>query len=214
MNPLQTSMNGAQAWVRMNLLADKKKAALLAVLLLTAAGLLGQAMFKSSPKSAAAAPTPAPTARLDTRQTVSQATEARVRRNDDRREEYLAKIDRTVTRDLFAVSYPAFPPTEAAAAAMAEPEGPSVRSWLEQLQAQAAADAEAMAQKQQQTSLIRGQAQALRLQSLMMTSRPTAMINGQILTAGEMIGGFRVERIAPGSCVVSQDGVEVTLKLE
>ena len=213
MNPLQTSMNGAQAWVRMNLLADKKKAALLAVLLLAGGGLLVRSMFKSSPQSVVAATTPAQTARLGAQQTVSQATEARVRRNDDRREEYLAKIDRTISRDLFAVSFPAFPPTEAAAA-VAEPEGPGVQGWLEQLKAQEADDAEAITQKQQHTSLIRGQAQALRLQSLMMTSRPTVMINGQILTAGEMIGGFRVERITPGGCVVAQDGVEVTLTLE
>ena len=54
---------------------------------------------------------------------------------------------------------------------------------------------------------------ALRLETTVMGTNPTAMINGRVLRVGDSINGFTVTAIAPQACKVCRDGAEFVLAM-
>lgn len=212
--------------LRSQLQRDKKKTALLIVLLVTA-GVVGGRLVVSQ-----AVPTPARAkaagdseARLlpdlcVTGPFASSSPEALGGARPDaaaRREEYLASLDRTIARDLFRPNPELFPPSGddrgagGANAGKAQDDQPGwfqqVWDWVEQAR-QARRDEIARAEA------VRAQAGALVLQSTMVGPSATALINGQVLQKSDWIDGFRVKSIASDTCVVSKDGVDVVLRMK
>ena len=61
---------------------------------------------------------------------------------------------------------------------------------------------------------VRAQADGLSLQSTMIGSSPSAVINGHVLRVGDYIEGFRVIGIHPRSCDVKKKGIEVSLGMK
>lgn len=60
---------------------------------------------------------------------------------------------------------------------------------------------------------VRAQAHALTLQSTVVGATPTAIVNGQVLRAGDWINGFKVVAITTRSCTMEKDGTRVTLEM-
>ncbi len=190
-------------WLRSQLLADPRKSAVMAVLLLVAGGLAVKFLSQGGPMPAAAG-----AALLAGPVNPADEGADLALRDDPEGSRYLANIDRTVRRDLFAVEYGLYPVVEPQPAD--DPDADR-RRLLEQ----ARLSLEAQAAHQQAMILaVQAQAQTLRLQSTIVGERPSAIINEQILALDDTIQGFRVVRITRGHCVVEKDGVEVTLAME
>ena len=118
-----------------------------------------------------------------------------ISRRDSRRDEYIRQIDRTISRDIFMPNPHHFPPTE----------GPTARGPKAVTMDQAG-------QKQQAArQVVLAQAQALVLQSTVVSDRPTAIINGQVLRVGDRIAGFEVVEISSHACKVRMNDLMVEL---
>ena len=60
---------------------------------------------------------------------------------------------------------------------------------------------------------VQAQARVLSLQTTMVGTVSTAMINGQVCRIGQEIAGFRVVEISSKSCVLEKDGVRIRLQM-
>jgi hypothetical protein len=180
---------------------DKKKAVLLGVLAIVAVALILQQVASATPAETSASPAPSPTGASASDADPGMdatASAARSRALTDaarRRNEYLRTMDRKIQRDLFAPNRRFFAPPK-------EPtEEAPAKKTPEQIE-------------QERREAIRMQAQALALQSTIVGTTPTAVIDGMVLRKGEWVGGFEVTEIKPRSCTVRKDGVSVVLKME
>jgi hypothetical protein len=61
---------------------------------------------------------------------------------------------------------------------------------------------------------ILAKAKGLSLQSTIVSSQPKAIINGQLVGAGDLVDGFKVVQVTAHACVVVRDGVQVTLEMK
>ena len=61
--------------------------------------------------------------------------------------------------------------------------------------------------------IVQAQAGGLLLESVIMSNRPVAIINGQMRQVGQTIGDFDIVEIAATSCIVCKDGVQVQLNM-
>ena len=61
---------------------------------------------------------------------------------------------------------------------------------------------------------IQAEAAVLMLQSTIVGQSPAAIINGRVVRLGRTIGGFTVVAVSAQACVVSKDGVKVTLEMK
>ncbi|MFP4054359.1 MAG: hypothetical protein ACLFV7_10925 [Phycisphaerae bacterium] len=179
--------------------ADKKKAALLGVLGLVALVLVVRLVFSGSPGTTSAAvavrPDKEPMAKIDG--PIRPLTIKNAPASTRRRNEYLAKMDRAIQRDIFAPDPTFFPPEKGS-----QEEEPIRRKQTpEEL-------------RQQRREAIRKQAEALHLQSTIVGTSPIAVINGKLLHKGDWMAGFQVTEVKPRSCVVKKDDVSVELKME
>jgi hypothetical protein len=59
----------------------------------------------------------------------------------------------------------------------------------------------------------RAPASQFKLQTTLMDSSPSAMINGQLVREGDLISGFTVVRIVPGKIVLRRVGVELEIAM-
>ena len=183
------------AGLKAQFLADTRKTALLAGLVVAAAGLaVWQFGHRTAPRSAAAAVQPAAPADVVEAIVAPKAAPA-----DQAAHRYLAALDRTALRDPFEVRWSAFVP--AGPPNGGEAEGPG------------AFDPAAAAQQAEALS-VRTRAQGLKLQSAIGGQRPTAILNDQVVGVGETVDGFQVRRIGQGFCVVEMNGLEITLHME
>lgn len=189
--------------------ADKKKAGLLIGLLAVGAYLAFRSLSGESlprPAAATAVNTVAPAAVSPD----ASALLAEVRKQENqRREEYLNSVDRTMSRDVFAMNVSSYPLAEpagplAAVVEVTAPQGPS-QSEI--------AEAQRLARQARQEA-VRLQAATLTLQGTMLTAVPTAIINNNIVKVGDEVGGFVVKRIGQGECVIELEDVQVSLRME
>ena len=103
---------------------------------------------------------------------------------------------REITRDIFAPKLDFYPPDqEAPAVTKVSPVAPAIDANV--LQAQS----------------VRAQARSLVLQSTIISSRPTAIVNGQVLGVGDWINGFEVVEITARACAVAKKGIRVQLEM-
>lgn len=203
--------------VRADLARDRRKTALMAVLMVVAA-VLGVRMLgqHSTPAPAAAAvPTEPPTGGLlAAKAGAARADHVTPRKGNDpgQRENYLARMDRSINRDLFKTSPEYFPSTGAAEEDATVSAGRG--SWLGDMIEQLAQQQQAQRDRLDQMAAIRFQAQSLNLQSTILGSTPIALINGQPLQAGATINGFVIAEITPNACRLTRDGVTVELRMK
>jgi len=73
---------------------------------------------------------------------------------------------------------------------------------------------DALRQTEDPEAIIRAKAKSLALQSTMVGWESSAMINGQVLRVGEWIDGFRVVEIHARSCIVECEGIRVPLDMK
>jgi hypothetical protein len=93
-----------------------------------------------------------------------------------------------------------------------EPANPGEGQEAEQIDGEGIPE-EAAEPVQDAASVIRQRAAELELQSVMLSGSPVAVINGNVVGVGERIAGFEVVAIEAGQCLLRQDGVEVRLKM-
>ncbi len=183
---------------------DKKKTVVLGVLVVLAAVVGGRLLVQSlSPRQAGAAESPLPAAvpsespetgdvadgtagLLDLAEPPAEAPHRPGRR------------DHEFQRDLFARRpefYPLEQPKEEATKVVtkSEPSADEKRRAAERL--------------------VRSQARSLSLQSTVVSSTPTAIVNGRVLRTGDWINGFEITEITPRGCTVRKDGVDVQLQM-
>lgn len=178
---------------------DRKKTAVMAILLLVALVAVGRLFLRSAvpTKAAAAAPAAgkaAPAARASSAQR-SDSGEDRSGESGRERVKYLGPIDTTIKRDIFAANPKYFP-------AVVKPDVAShaAPSGMDDINAERAA--------------IQAKALELALQSTVVSANPTAIIEGQVLHVGDWVNGFRVVEIGSRQCTLEKSGVKVTIEMK
>ena len=200
---------------------DKKRTAILAIMLIVGGVVAGRAIVRARPKSAAAAPgTNTQLADAGPEQSGSvfgQGALTGRRRGDAsaRREAYLSGLDRVIVRDLFRPNPDLFPAEGAMSYGQVRNRAgqDEVGGWFQQAERWVAQSKRTQRDRQAHASVIKAQASALTLQSTMLGRTPSVLINGKVLQEGMWINGFQVKRISANVCVMWRDGVEVPLRL-
>lgn len=203
-------------WTRFqaDLARDPKKTGLMLVLVIVAAVIGVRTIGKhSTPAPAGAAVAVAPPRGLAGKAGAALADPIAARKGDEqeRRETYLARMDRTISRDLFKTSPELFPATGGAAQ---EDSADGAGSWLGDMAEQLTQQQQAQRDRLDQMAAIRVQARALNLQGTMLGSTPTALINGQPMHVGGAIRGFVITEITPNACRLTREGVAVELRMK
>ena len=195
--------------VIVELAADKKKAAILGTLALLALVMGGRLVLKSSgPSDAGAAvgtsspgsssPSGSPTRRLG--KGLSMSGPGAPGEKDQRLTSWRSQRseDGNTLRDLFVTDLKSY--------VRIEPE-------LVKKEPTTKPD-QAMIDMVEVARAVRAQAEGLVLQSTMIGSNSSAVINGRVLRVGEYIEGFQIVAIHPPSCDVKKKGVEVSLGMK
>ena len=184
---------------------EKKKSILLGILSVVACVLIARFLLSGSSPSQARAARSASS--LIYRETVSdapsnrdtQASAGGAGERPTRGDLFVRQKRQKLARDLFALNPEYFPLERSASPVkVLTPEGE-----LEPGQAD----------RNVKRQIVRAQARALTLQSTMISSDPTAIINGRVLQIGETINGFEVVEIAPHACKVRKSEVMIMLEM-
>ena len=201
--------------LKVELQRDKKKTIILLVLLLLG-GILGGRMLMTDTlpdKARADDPLLARPVEEDSQRAWRPAPPGPAAQA--RREKYLAQMDRNITRDLFRPNLEFYPAQHGGTdARLAVVSKRRASGWFGHSFQWGNDGQDARRDQTARIALVRARAQALSLQSTMLGPSPSALINGQVLREGEWISGFRVKEIASDSCVVSQKGVDVLLRMK
>jgi len=72
---------------------------------------------------------------------------------------------------------------------------------------------DAAARREAEKRAVQAQAQALTLQSTVVGAVPTAIVNGRVLRVGDWITGFRVVEIGSRTCIIEKQSMRVTLEM-
>ncbi len=172
----------------MNLLRNDRRIGLFIGLLAVALLLWGRILIKEVPRQAAATEDkPAP----KTRKPAAPETEP-LSANSGVRTIYVT-LSETLQRDLFAIDSRHFAQSVAADA----------DSITQEKSAAHPADEREAA----------GLAAGLRLQSTVLGVEPRALINGQVMTPGEIIRGFRLQQVLDRQVVLERDGLAIVLRM-
>ena len=180
--------------------ASRKKAGLMAVLLIVAAimGLRLMASGSGEPRRARASGASRKTPSVEPPEDFSMMTDRRER--SERASEYLKNLDRTIRRDVFEPSDVYFP----VSVEPSRPVDPRPKP----------ATAPAVDQQALLARLIAEQARSLKVETVILSESPTAIINGRVVRAGDYISGFKIVEIGAKGCVVKKDEVRVNLTLQ
>lgn len=181
-------MSGKLELLVRELMADRRKLAIMVVLLMVALLLWGRLLLKKVPQIATAEPVsplaatpPGPVDDLPA-PLLSQGPLVRL------------ELPPGPPPDLFGFNRTAcawlFPPR------------------IEPAQAKSGPDA---SDEQVRPSAVREAAQRLRLQSVVMGQTPHAVINGQVLSPGQRIEGFVLQEVSPRQVVLERDGIIIRL---
>lgn len=183
---------------------DKKKTVVLGILVILAAVVGGRLLVRSlSPRQAGAAESPLAAARGGEGAKAGDADDAppdllHLGERAAHTAQRPGRRDHEFQRDLFA-RRPEFYPIE-------QPE-------KEATKVVAKSEPSADEKRRAAERLVRSQARSLSLQSTVVSSTPTAIINGRVLRTGDWINGFEITEITPRGCTVRKDGVDVQLQM-
>ena len=207
----RTSKSKPTEWLsraRTELQRDKKKTTILVLLLVVVGIVVGRMAVTSKLPGRARADAHAAASRVPPQAPLAER--GRIGRTE--REEYLAQMDRTITRDLFAPDPKLYPGAGSGQAGSSEGDS-SGDGWFGQVGKWVESKQQAQSDEQAQIAMVQTEAQALRLRSIMLGSLPTALINDQVLRVGGEVSGFRLTKINSNSCTVVKHGVAVELRM-
>ncbi len=181
---------------------DKKKTVLLGGLALVALFLGVKALLpQPTPQKAQAASsllaTPQPISASGTRAAAAQKTlssSGSARKGRGKGVLLSADLPSEIKRDLFRLNPTYFPPDKAVKPVATQPAAPT-------------------RQTPARDKIVQAQAGGLLLESVIMSSRPVAIVNGQMRQVGQVIGDFDIVEIAATSCIVCKDGILVQLNM-
>jgi hypothetical protein len=196
MDNVRDNLDRIRRRVVFELRKDKRKTAVALGLALLVA-VLGLKLVVSGPRTSRAAEASDPVAVLPDETVIREAARMYSRPSKaSAKAEYIQGIDRDIQRDIFRPKLEAFSlegPVQATDTAVETPEGQEV--------------------EEHRRRRVEGEAQALRLQSTVVSATSTAIINGKVLTEGETINGFRVVEIKPHACLIEKEGVRIRLRM-
>ena len=204
-----TNMPNWKQRLALEIKREKKKAVTLAILIVIA-GIIGGRLFVkqlapskataasgSSSHSAVSAGESSPSLAKNSLHTGTLLSAHVDALEQDERDRYIQQIDHTITRNIFVPNPNYFPPEQK----------PSSVKLMEE---DDSTEAEELIRQQ----AVQTQARALLLQSTIISTAPTAIINGRVLRTGEWINGFELVEITSRTCVVKKDNVKVVLEMK
>ena len=197
--------------LKVELRQDKKKTTMLVILLLVAGIVGGRFVVSHSPPNdasaagsgvAAKSPLPDPDVHRDGDTHAGWVGKS----NSQTQQVDFASMDRTINRDLFWPDTKYFPSADRVDTHPAAGQPDQAKQRLQAKQQE-------QRKRLEHVKSIRTQAEVLCLTSTMLGRLPTALINGQVLRAGDLINGFRLKSITSDCCVVTREGVDVELQM-
>jgi hypothetical protein len=196
----ETQTNPAVRKLVAELTRDKKKAAVLGVLVLVGVVFTVKAFVHGGgPAAASATPMAGQESLTCSPKPLDDAAEREVKAKA-RRDQYIQQMDGSITRDIFLADLDLFP--------RKNPEPVKVASTP------TTASAPATVPEDQDRQAIQAEAQALVLQSTMVGASSIANINGKILRVGEWFSGFEIMEITSHSCLVRKKNVTAVLEIK
>lgn len=190
---------------------DPKKAGALIILLAVLAAMWGKMLSggKMDPAAATAAPSQwdASSQTFDANDQYSRSPSATASLM-----EWLRSPLVPVDRNLFAVKFDYFP--QDGTTVNQTLHSPTGDGFWDQMAKSMTAKAD---QKREQQILIENlqlQAAQLKLQTIMMGSRPKAMINGEMVEEGDVVGSFRILKIEARRVIVERDGIRLGILMK
>ena len=174
-----------------------KKTVVLGLLLLLLAILVCREVFRRLGPSDVGAIVPRRARAVEAATAVSPASPNKPPKRSERPGKVASLAKPVVDRDLFAPNPSYFPPHQ-----RQNKQAPVVTPVDR-----------AAAKREAERRAVQAQAQALVLQSTVVGTMPTAIINGQVLHEGDWINGFRVIEITSRACVIERKGMRVTLEM-
>ena len=202
-----TKLPPALATLKAQMLADKKKAGVLGVLLLVMLVLWFRTLGGKVPAVVSAAPAVTPIA------AEPELPEVRLGSASVRR--WLEGDIPPVSRNLFVVDNDHYRDPGLLAAA----DAPEPGEYWRRLERSMAMRAEGKRRQEERRGRIRQAADSLRLQATWQrtardgTRDPVALISGRRVTVGQVVNGLRVARITPREVHLERDGVRLTLTI-
>lgn len=191
-------MNPLIARIKRQLIADRKKVGAMLCLLSVALLLWGRLLLKDVPRTAVAQPGAA-VAAMDSAPPASSSAKSSADKNA-RIEIVLPQFPMS-HRDLFAFDPDYFPTVETPVGNTSVVDKSASKSTDDSF-------------RQQQLELaVQAQAKSLTLQSTLLGDVSRAMINGNLLEAGQSIQGFVLKEVRSRAVVLEKDGVEVILEM-
>jgi len=175
---------------------DRRRLAVLVVLLVIGVGLMVRAVIPGGPSPAHASPKRSMSVAAATPSVSAEALRTKHADQID----YISRINRNQTRDLFHPNEVFFPLPRAVVKKTKAVVVPS---------SEPSKDLEQELQRRR----VEQDAQSLKLQSTMFGARTVASISGHTLAVGDQIGEFRVTDIQSSSCTVEKNGVSVVLTI-
>lgn len=196
----ETQTNPAVRKLVAELMRDKKKAAILGVLVLVGIVFTIKALVHSGPATAAATSLAGKDLLTSPPKSQDDAGDRDLKAKA-RRDLYIQQMDGSITRDIFLANLDLFPrknaePVKVAPTPTTAASGP-------------APDPEDLDRR-----VIRAEAQALVLESTMVGASSIANINGKILRVGERFSGFEIMDITSHSCLVRKRNVTAVLEIK
>jgi hypothetical protein len=195
----QAAHNDFRSRMMTELARDKKKSAVLAVLLMVAL-FVGVRMLKSKSTPETVEAAPSSIAADEPSLFISAASASDDSQSERERDLYIRQIDHEITRDLFGFRPELYQPVKQPEPAQKDAHSPDkppqvpVGKSLEEI--------------------VQSEASGFVLQSTIVSASPKAVINEQICGLGDVIDGFSVIEIMPGACLLEKEGVQVRLQIE
>lgn len=125
--------------------------------------------------------------------------------------QWLASPITPVDRDLFAVKLDYFPQDGTQIAKVLRP--PSGDGFWDQLAKSMASKADQVKERRILIENLRLQAAQLKLQTTLMGRQPHAMVNGVLVSEGDVVASFRVLEIQPRRMIVEREGVKLEITM-
>lgn len=204
-NPEQNPLNG----VIRSLKADPKKSALLAVLAIMFASVIGRAFLNNGGKSL-----PATARAMINRVDGDQTPQAFV--SSQRPSASYAELQKwsdtpvpPTIRNLFNVRIDYFPVD----GSRTSQSGLTDEGFWSRLEKSMALQADSKDKRENLIANFRTQAGQLKLQSTMMGPQPRAMVNGELVGEGSVVAEFRVLKIEARRIIVEREGIKLEIQM-
>jgi hypothetical protein len=120
-------------------------------------------------------------------------------------------IPPALSRNLFVVNYECFPQdgTKPVLVRISHGDG-----FWDQLAKSMASRADLKMEREVLLANMRTEAEKLKVQSTMMGASPKALINGELVSEGDVVASFRVSKIEPRRIVLEREGIKLEKRLD